>query len=100
MTDIIKQSKQAHATVLLVGIKLPPNYGEPYTTQFQNIYTHLAEKYRVNLLPFLLEGVAPDQFLPDNLHPSAEAQPLIMRNVMQAIKLLPNQRSEIPFGVE
>lgn len=86
--SIIKESSQARAKVLLVGIKLPPNYGEPYITQFQNIYPRLAEKHRVKLLPFLLEGVAPEQFQADNLHPNKDAQPLLMRNVLNELKPL------------
>lgn len=86
--DIIEQTKDAGAKVLLVGMKLPPNYGEPYITQFENVYPRLAEKHRVKLLPFLLEGVAAEQFQADNLHPVAEAQQHIMLNVMQELKPL------------
>ncbi|MFZ2541991.1 MAG: arylesterase [Gallionella sp.] len=85
---IIAQAQRANAKVLLVGMKLPPNYGEPYITQFWNLYPRLAQKYRVRLLPFLLEGVAADQFQPDNLHPAAAAQPKIMRNVLQELQPL------------
>lgn len=85
---IIEAATRSHAKVLLLGIRLPPNYGEPYTTQFQNLFPRLAEKHRIRLLPFLLEGVAPEQFQADNLHPTAAAQPQIMRNVMQALKPL------------
>lgn len=86
--DIIEQSKRARAKVLLVGMKLPPNYGEPYVTQFANLYPRLAEKHRIRLLPFLLDGVAANQFQPDNLHPSADAQPHIMRTVLRELKPL------------
>ncbi len=86
--EIIEEAKHARAKVLLAGIKLPPNYGEPYITQFQNVFPRLADKHRVKLLPFLLEDVVPEQFQADNLHPTADAQPQIMRNVMQAIKPL------------
>jgi acyl-CoA thioesterase-1 len=85
---IIRDIRRASARVLLVGIRLPPNYGEPYVTQFGNIYPRLAQKRRVRLLPFLLEGVPPEQFQPDNLHPAAEAQPLLMQNVMKELKPL------------
>lgn len=85
---IIEQAKLARAKVLLVGIRLPPNYGETYITQFHNVYPRLANKYRILLLPFLLEGVAADQFQADNLHPVAAAQQHIMLNVMQELKHL------------
>jgi len=85
---IIKRSLRSGAKVLLLGMKLPPNYGEPYITQFHNVYPRLAKKYRIRLLPFLLDGVAADQFQADNLHPVAAAQQHIMLNVMQELKHL------------
>jgi acyl-CoA thioesterase I len=88
LSYIIKQSHRSGARVLLVGIKLPPNYGEPYVTQFDNIFPRVAKKDGILLLPFLLEGVATDQFQADNLHPVAEAQQHIMLNVMQELKYL------------
>jgi acyl-CoA thioesterase-1 len=87
---IIKRAKHAKAKVLLLGIQLPPNYGPTYTKQFRNIYPKLAKKHGVALLPFMLEGIPPEQFLPDNLHPNAAAQPRILRNVMQHLKPLLN----------
>ena len=88
LNDILSQINQVHAKTLLVGMKLPPNYGEPYITQFQSMFPRLAEKHRVTLLPFLLDGVTDNQFQPDNLHPAAASQPQIMRNVLQALKPL------------
>lgn len=85
---IIESIQQTRARVLLVGMKLPPNYGELYVTQFEKVYSRLAEKYRVRLLPFLLEDVAAEQFQADNLHPAAAAQPLLMRNVLKELKPL------------
>jgi acyl-CoA thioesterase-1 len=85
---IIKQSQRSGAKVMLLGMKLPPNYGLAYTTQFADVYPRLAKKYRIPLLPFMLEGVAADQFQADNLHPVAGAQPLIMHNVMRKLEPL------------
>ena len=85
---IIEKSKRSGAKVLLVGMKLPPNYGEPYVTQFANLYPRLAIRHQILLLPFLLEGVAADQFQADNLHPAAVAQQHIMLDVMQELKRL------------
>ena len=85
---IIGLAKNTGAKVLLLGIRLPPNYGEPYITQFANVYPRLAKKYRILLVPFLLEGVAADQFQADNLHPVAAAQQHLMLNVMQELKHL------------
>ena len=88
LDKIIKDARAAGAKVLLVGMKLPPNYGTAYTTQFEQMYRKLAQKYRVRLLPFLLESVAPEQFLPDNLHPAKEAQPQLMCSVLKELKPL------------
>ena len=85
---IIKRSLRSGAKVLLLGMKLPPNYGEPYITQFANVYPRLAKKHGILVLPFLLEGVRSDQFQADNLHPTADAQRHIMLNVMQELKHL------------
>jgi len=88
LSDILAQIKPGRARVLLAGMKLPPNYGESYTRQFQAIFPRLAEKHRVRLLPFLLEGVTTEQFQADYLHPSAASQAQIMRNVMHSLKPL------------
>jgi acyl-CoA thioesterase-1 len=84
LNQMIVQIKQAHAKTLVAGMKLPPNYGETYTRQFQDVYSRLASKHHVSLLPFLLDGVT--QFQPDNLHPAASAQPIIMHNVQHALQ--------------
>jgi acyl-CoA thioesterase-1 len=88
LNAIITQSQRAGAKILLVGMKLPPNYGVSYTTRFNDLFPRLAQKHQILLLPFLLEGVPADQFQPDNLHPTADAQQRIMLNVMQELKHL------------
>ncbi|MBU0622510.1 MAG: arylesterase [Gammaproteobacteria bacterium] len=88
LSSIIAQSRKAGARVLLVGIQLPPNYGPDYTSQFRAIFPGLAKRHKTELLPFLLEGIPPEQFQADNLHPTAAAQPLIMRNVLEALRPL------------
>jgi acyl-CoA thioesterase-1 len=85
---IIEQSQRAGAKVLLIGMEIPPNYGATYTRKIRELYPRLAKKHRILLLPFLLEGVAADQFQPDNLHPTADAQQHIMLNVLQELKHL------------
>jgi acyl-CoA thioesterase-1 len=82
---IIEQIKQTNARVLVLGIQLPPNYGQDYTRRFRALYPKLAKRHNVALLPFMLEGVPPEQFQADNLHPSAEAQPRIMRHILQSL---------------
>jgi acyl-CoA thioesterase-1 len=85
---IIQQCTKARAQVLLVGMRLPPNYGEPYTTQFRKLFPGVAQQYHIALVPFMLDGIAPDEFQADNLHPAASAQPQIVRNIMQPLKPL------------
>jgi len=68
---------------LLIGTKLPPNYGEKYTQSFHNIYRQVANRHRIPHIPFLLDGIAlqDEYFQQDRLHPTAEAQPIILNNV-------------------
>jgi acyl-CoA thioesterase-1 len=85
---IIEQSRKVNAKVLLLGIQIPPNYGLEYSKQFQALYPTLAKKYKVALVPFMLQGISPDQFLADNLHPNAQAQSRILINVLQGLNPL------------
>jgi acyl-CoA thioesterase-1 len=80
---IIAACRNRKAKVLLVGMRLPPNYGTAYATKFQTIYEQTAQRHKVSLLPFLLEGFADkaELFQADGLHPTAAAQPLIMERV-------------------
>ncbi|HUN68796.1 MAG TPA: arylesterase [Burkholderiales bacterium] len=84
---IIEQSKTAGARVLLVGMRLPPNYGEPYTRAFERAFAELAKSHRTALLPFLLEGFGDkaDLFQPDRIHPTEAAQPAVLKNVWRAL---------------
>jgi acyl-CoA thioesterase-1 len=84
---IIEQGQNAGAHVLLLGMKLPPNYGPEYTQAFESAYAELAKRYRVALVPFLLEDFAakPDLFQPDRIHPTEAAQPLMQERVWKAL---------------
>jgi len=87
MMDAIKRSG---ARVLLLGIRIPPNYGPQYTQAFEQIYAGLAREKKAPLLPFLLEGIALDErfMQPDGLHPNAQGQPLVLANVWPVLKPL------------
>ncbi|WP_297528277.1 arylesterase [Thiohalobacter sp.] len=87
LARMIELSRAAGAKVLLIGIRLPPNYGQAYVQAFERIYPELAESHEVPLVPFLLEGVAtrPELMQPDGIHPRAEAQPLMLENVWQIL---------------
>lgn len=80
---MIQAAQGAKARVLLIGMRMPPNLGKEYTEGFERNYRELAQKYRTELLPFLLEPVAMDRsaFQADNLHPIASAQPKLRDHV-------------------
>jgi len=83
LAAMIEEVKGRGAQVLLVGIRLPPNYGPVFTERFRAIFPALAERDGVQLVPFLLEGVAgrPDLMLEDGIHPRPEAQRRVLDNV-------------------
>jgi acyl-CoA thioesterase-1 len=83
LSAIIRSSQQAGARILLVGMRIPPNYGPAYTRDFQALYGDLAREYNLPLVPFLLEDIAADdnQFQPDGIHPTAAAQPILLREI-------------------
>ncbi|HCA26713.1 MAG TPA: arylesterase [Betaproteobacteria bacterium] len=84
---IIRACLRRRAQVLLVGMRLPPNYGESYTAPFQALYPALAKRYSIALTPFMLAGFAEDRrlFQADGIHPAAAAQPRILDNLWPAL---------------
>ena len=87
---IIKICQQNSISVLLVGMKLPPNYGMTYTQKFQNIYSQLAQNLQTALVPFLLAGFEEKHefFQADGIHPTASAQATIADNVWQTLRTM------------
>lgn len=90
LARMIELAQAAHARVLLLGMRIPPNYGPRYTDRFHASYATLAARYGVPLVPFFLDGVAGDPALvqDDGLHPRAEAQPRMLENVWPALEAL------------
>ena len=90
LAAIIERSKKSGARVLLVGMKMPPNFGPDYTSSFENAFTQLSREQKVPLVPFMLEGFAEnlDYFLPDRIHPNEKAQPLIVERIWPALRPL------------
>ncbi|MBE0612955.1 MAG: arylesterase [Burkholderiales bacterium] len=87
LAKIITRSLRARARVLLVGMRMPPNYGPSYTREFAQVYISLASEYKTALAPFLFEGMEQrrELFQADNLHPTAAAQPILMENIWKAL---------------
>ncbi|SDG11118.1 arylesterase [Phytopseudomonas seleniipraecipitans] len=90
LASMIDASREAGAKVLLLGMRIPPNYGERYTTAFAKVFDDVAAEKSVHLVPFLLEGVGGVDALmqDDRVHPAVEAQPLLLENVWPALKPL------------
>jgi acyl-CoA thioesterase I len=88
LAAMIEHSRKAGAQVLLVGMKLPPNYGPDYTQAFEASFSELAKRYHTSLVPFLLEDFAtrPELFQSDRIHPTEEAQPLMLERVWNALR--------------
>ena len=83
LRTIIEQAQQGHAKVVLVGMYVPSNYGPAYTQRFHAMYDTIAHNMNVRLVPFLLAGIEnrPEMFQSDQMHPTQEAQPVLLDNV-------------------
>jgi acyl-CoA thioesterase I len=88
LAQLIQKSQQAKATVIVFGMKIPPNYGTAYSKAFENNYKTVSQQYKIKLLPFFLEGVAGHKNLMQNdqIHPNAKAQPILLNNAYPYIK--------------
>ena len=88
LSQMIVQAKVAKAKVLLLGMKIPPNYGLKYSKNFSAMYTNLAKQHNIALVPFLLVGVAgkPELIQADGLHPTAKAQAQLLENVWKILE--------------
>jgi acyl-CoA thioesterase-1 len=87
---MVEKSQQAGAKVLLLGMKLPPNYGVRYTTAFAQVFSDVAQAKQVALVPFFLEGVGgvPGMMQADGIHPNVTAQPLLLENAWPELQPL------------
>ena len=92
LTAMIDASETAGASVLLLGMEIPSNYGTAYTRRFAQIFQKVADSTGVALVPFFLEPIATnrDYCQRDGVHPTAEAQPLLVEHVIPALKSLIN----------
>jgi acyl-CoA thioesterase-1 len=85
---------RTQARVLLVGMRLPPNYGIPYADKFQRVFSEVAARRKLMLVPFLLDGFADrrELFQPDGIHPNVAAQPLMLETIWKELRPLLKQQ--------
>jgi acyl-CoA thioesterase-1 len=83
LTEMVKRTEKTGAKVLLLAMKIPPNYGKRYIEMFYNIYPQLAAELKVSYVPFILEDVAlkTELMQADGLHPNALAQPIVAERI-------------------
>lgn len=88
LSRIIQTAQTSGARVVLLGVRIPPNYGKRYTEMFYSVYPTLASEFHLTFLPFIMEDVAlnPALMQADGLHPNAAAQPLIAEKVWQILQ--------------
>ena len=88
LARMVQLSQGAGARVLLVGMRIPPNYGQRYTEEFARIFPELASQYHVPLVPFLLQGVAldPARMQPDGMHPNATGEAPVLDTLWPYLK--------------
>ncbi len=88
LEEIIEICKKKNARILLAGMKIPPNYGEEYTQGFEKVFFSIAEKYKIQLIPFFLEGVAAKKewTRPDGIHPTGEGYKVVAETVWAKLK--------------
>ena len=87
LEKMVLAAKGAGARVLLLGMKIPPNYGPRYSAGFENVFRELAKKHRLAFEPFFLEKIAlaPGMMQADGLHPTAKAQPIMLDTLWPAL---------------
>jgi acyl-CoA thioesterase-1 len=90
LVAMVEASRAAGAQVLIIGMRIPPNYGPKYTREFHATIEEVARRQRTALVPFLLEGFAErrELFQSDGIHPNEQAQPLILETVWKGLRPL------------
>lgn len=83
LTEIVRRSRQAGSEVLILGMKIPPNYGKRYIEMFYNVYPQLSAELNVPFVPFIIEDVVlrPELMQADGLHPNELAQPIVAEKI-------------------
>jgi acyl-CoA thioesterase-1 len=89
LASVIEKAQERGIKVILAGMKMPTNMGEPYRAHFEKIYPKLAKKYSLKLIPFILEGVGgnPKLNLPDGIHPNPKGHEIMAKTVLKVLEL-------------
>lgn len=100
LRTIIETAENGGTSVVLLGIRIPPNYGQRYTQAFEGVYRELAEELDVRWIEFFMEGVALNDELmqDDGIHPNAEAQPVLLDNAWPIIREALTERAAAGDG--
>ena len=87
LSEMVSRAQAIGAKVLLIGMQIPPNYGREYAQAFKNVFSDTVQHTQSALVPFLFEGFADQRqyFQADGIHPNESAQPLMLKNVRQAL---------------
>ncbi len=86
LTAMARAARARGATVIVVGMQMTPNLGPRYTRSFQDVFAEVSEALDTELVPFLLEGIDPETMMQaDGIHPTAEAQPILLQNVWEVL---------------
>ena len=90
LSAIVEACRKYGAKTLIVGIRIPPNYGRDYTEKFHSVFAEISAHYKTSLVPFMLSGFATDRslFQEDGIHPNSEAQPLILETIYRQLEPL------------
>ena len=90
LTNIVRAAQARQARVLVVGMRIPPNYGRKYTEEFFQAFAEVATQHQAGYVPFLLDGIGErrELFQPDQIHPTGAAQPLMLETVWSKLQPL------------
>lgn len=93
LEEIIELAKSNNMKVLLVGMRLPPNYGQEYVKSFKEMYTNLQKKYQLPTMPFMLKDVGgvKELNIEDGIHPNEKGHEIIAENLLKSLRPLINQ---------
>src|SRR5690606_13431329 len=90
LSDVVEKAHERGITVIIAGMKMPTNMGEKYRKEFEGVFERVAKKYKLKLIPFLLEGVGgnPKLNLPDGIHPNPEGHKIMAQTVLKTLEPL------------